>query len=231
MNKSVWMIAALALTASLYAQENKNLDGQDLLAAFEQYNPAALEKARQNETYSGILEKLTAAYDAPRTDAGEIEMIAVVMNFDNSIRLEILRQAYNEGRTLQTMTGTPLDALEKGTQDNLIPVVQSVFKNTLAVKKIQIKRYKSRIKTTQKDASLSTAEKEQQIADLKSQIKNVKKEIKTLKTNSKQQIQDAAAVYLVEMRSAYDTALSQAQQAQQSPARDVKANNKKPVAK
>ena len=231
MNKNIYLLAVLAVSSVLYAQENKNFDGQDLLAAFEQYNPAVLQKAQQNEIYQDILQKLTAVYNAPRTDESETEMIALAMNFDNSIRLEMLRQAYNEGRTLQRMSGTNLEALEQGTLDNLVPVVQDIFKNTLAIKKIQIKRYKSQLKNIKKDASLSPAEKDERVTDLKNRITRVKQEIRALKTNSKKQIQDAATVYLIEARSAYDAALSQEQQAQASSARDVKANNKKPVAK
>ena len=61
----------------------------------------------------------------------------------------------------------------------------------------------------------------------------------TLKKNSKQKIQDTADVYFADIRSEYTRrqdierlrAKAQELQASQTAARDVKADNKKPVAK
>ena len=229
-NKHICLLAVLALCSSLYAQDAAPFNGQDLMTIFEQYNPSVLQKTTDNERYQSILNKLTAAYSAPRTEQNELEMIALAMNFDNSIRLEALKQSYIENRTLQTVMGADLASLEKVTQESLLPIVQDIFKNTLAVKNIQIKRYKKQIKFIKANKTLSAQEKAAQVSLLKSKIAQVKKEISSLKKNSKQSIQDAADVYLIEMRSEYEAAMHQTSEAEQSDTHDVKADHKKPVA-
>ncbi len=239
MKKSLLFLAALAVSSALCAQENQNFGREDVLAAFKEYNPAALEKAAQNPAYNDLLNKVANAYSSPRTDANQNEMIAMVKNFDNSIRLQAAREEYFNGRTLQVMSGEEINALDQRVTSQLVDVVQSVFDNTLEVKDIQIDRYKEQIKAVKKDVSLSKEQKKSAEADLKARIKTVKAEIKALKKNSKQKIQDTALVYFSEIRSDYsDWQQAQLQQAQakelqalQTAAHDVKAGNKKPVAK
>ncbi len=239
MKKSLLFLAALAVSSALCAQENQNFGREDVLAAFKEYNPAALEKAAQNPAYNDLLNKVAAAYSAPRTDANQNELIAMVKNFDNSIRLQAAREEYFNGRTLQVMSGEEINALDQRVTSQLVEVVQGVFDNTLEVKNIQIKRYKDQLKAVKKDDALSKEQKKSAEADLKARIKTVKAEIKALKKNSKQKIQDTASVYFSEIRSDYsdwqEAQLQQARakelQALQTAAHDVKADNKKPVAK
>lgn len=239
MKKSLLFLAALAVSSALCAQENQNFGREDVLAAFKEYNPAALEKAAQNPAYNDLLNKVAAAYSAPRTDANQNELIAMVKNFDNSIRLQAAREEYFNGRMLQVMSGEEINALDQRVTSQLVEVVQGVFDNTLEVKNIQIKRYKDQLKAVKKDDALSKEQKKSAEADLKARIKTVKAEIKALKKNSKQKIQDTASVYFSEIRSDYsdwqEAQLQQARakelQALQTAAHDVKADNKKPVAK
>lgn len=239
MKKSLLFLAALAVSSALCAQENQNFGREDVLAAFKEYNPAALEKAAQNPAYNDLLNKVAAAYSAPRTDANQNELIAMVKNFDNSIRLQAAREEYFNGRMLQVMSGEEINALDQRVTSQLVEVVQGVFDNTLEVKNIQIKRYKDQLKAVKKDDALSKEQKKSAEADLKARIKTVKAEIKALKKNSQQKIQDTASVYFSEIRSDYsdwqEAQLQQARakelQALQTAAHDVKADNKKPVAK
>ena len=223
MKKSLLFLAALAVSSALCAQDNQLLGREDVLAAFKEYNPAALEKAATNPAYNDLLNKVVSAYSAPRTEERLNEMIALAMNFDNSILLQAAKEEYVEGRTLQAVSGEDMSALDKRVREDILKVVKSVFKNTLKVKDIQIDRYKEQIKAVKKDDSLSKQAKQR----------------KLLKKNSKQKIQDTALVYFAEIRSNYDkqqaAALLQAQaqesEASQAAVHDVKANNKKPVAK
>ena len=239
MKKGLLLLAALAVSSALCAQENQNLGREDVLAAFKEYNPAALEKAARNPAYNDLLNKVAAAYSAPDTDERQNEMIALVKNFDNSVRLQAAREEYFNGRTLQAVSGEELAALDARVQAELQEVVKSVFDNTLEVREIQIDRYQDQIKAVKKDDSLSKEQKKASVAELKDKIKAVKTEIKTLKKNSKQKIQDTAAVYFADIRSEYTRrqdierlrAKAQELQASQTAARDVKADNKKPVAK
>ena len=239
MKKGLLLLAALAVSSALCAQENQNLGREDVLAAFKEYNPAALEKAARNPAYNDLLNKVAAAYAAPDTDERQNEMIALVKNFDNSVRLQAAREEYFNGRTLQAVSGEELAALDARVQAELQEVVKSVFDNTLEVREIQIDRYQDQIKAVKKDDSLSKEQKKASVAELKDKIKAVKTEIKTLKKNSKQKIQDTADVYFADIRSEYTRrqdierlrADAQELQASQTAARDVKADNKKPVAK
>lgn len=239
MKKSLLLLAALAVSSALCAQENQSLGREDVLAAFKEYNPAALEKASKNPAYGGLLDKLAGAYSAPRTEANQNELIALVKNFDNSIRLQAAREEYFNGRTLQAVTGTELKALDERVSEEILSVVRSIFENTVEVKEDQIKRYKKQIKTVKKDAFLSKDQKDRQVAALKAQIKAVKAEIKTLKKDSKQKMQDTALAYFADIRSDFeakqDAALRAAQEkdlrSAQTDTRSVKAKNKKPVAK
>ncbi len=239
MKKGLLLLAALAVSSALCAQENQNLGREDVLAAFKEYNPAALEKAARNPAYNDLLNKVAAAYAAPDTDERQNEMIALVKNFDNSVRLQAAREEYFNGRTLQAVSGEELAALDARVQAELQEVVESVFDNTLEVREIQIDRYQDQIKAVKKDDSLSKEQKKVSVAELKDKIKAVKTEIKTLKKNSKQKIQDTAAVYFADIRSEYTRrqdierlrAKAQELQASQTDARDVKADNKRPVAK
>lgn len=239
MKKSLLLLAALAVSSALCAQESQNFGREDVLAAFKEYNPAALEKAAQNPAYNDLLNKVADAYSAPRTEANQSEMIALVLNFDNSVRLQVVREDYFNGRTLQMVAGEELAALEKGVSSDLKDIVKDVYKNTLKVKDLQIDRYKDQIKAVKKDEALSKEQKEEAVNKLNDQIKAVKAEVKTLKKNSKQKIQDTADVYLAEIRTEFlarqNAQLRSAQQkeeaAAQAPAKEVKADNKKPVAK
>lgn len=239
MKKSLLLLAALAVSSALCAQETQNLGREDVLAAFKEYNPAALEKAAQNPVYNDLINKVAAAYSAPRTEANQNEMIALVLNFDNSVRLQVAREDYFNGRTLQMVSGEELSALENSVSEELQSVVKDVYKNTLKVKDLQIDRYKDQIKAVKKNDSLTKEQKQEAVDKLNGQVKAVKAEIKTLKKNSKQKIKDTAAVYLAEMRVEFtqrqNAQLNSAQQkeeaAAQAPAQEVKADNKKPVAK
>lgn len=239
MKKSLLLFAALAVSSALCAQEAQKLGQEDVLAAFKEYNPAALEKAAQNPAYGELLYKVAAAYSAPRTDANQNEMLALVLNFDNSVRLQVAREDYFNGRMLQLVAGEELASLEKNVTEDLQAVVKDVYKNTLKVKDLQIDRYKDQIKAVKKDESLTKEQKNEAVDKLNGQIKAVKAEVKTLKKNSKQKIKDTAAVYLAEMRAEFtqrqNAQLNSAQQkeeaAAQAPAKEVKADNKKPVAK
>ena len=239
MKKSLLLLAALAVSSALCAQEGQRLGQEDVLAAFKEYNPAALEKAAANPAYADLLNKVAAAYSAPLTDANQNEMIALVLNFDNSVQLQVAREEYFNGRTLQMVAGEDLSALEERVSARVENVVKSVYKNTLKVKDLQIDRYKDQVKAVKKDETLSKEQKEDAVNKLNDQIKAVKAEIKTLKKNSKQKIQDTAEMYLAEIRSEFlsrqNGQLISAQQkeeaAAQAPAKEVKADNKKPVAK
>ncbi len=230
MNKKFYLLAVLAVSSVLYAQDTRVLDGQDMLEAFTLYNPASLQKAAQNEEYASLLNKLAQAYTAPRNEANELELIAIVKNFDNSIELETIKQQYIQGRTLQLTSGMELAALNAVIENRTASVMESIWRKTLEVKYIQLARSKASLKQVRKDTSLSGSDKKQQIDLLKNQIKQIKAEICAVKTDASSKIRATAQAYVSQLQAAYDAALQQEQNALQSATHEVKANHKKPVA-
>lgn len=230
MKKNIWLLALLMVGSALYAQENVSLGGADLLAAFKQYNPAALEKARTNAIYQEVLSKLAASYTASRSVEKELELIALVKNFDNSLYLQALRNAYFESRTLQLVSGTTLNSLEANTWEQLFPIVKSIYQNTLDVRYLQLKHEQQVLKQVKKDNTLSQEQRAEQISLLQKQIKQTKQVIRELKKDSTLQIAAVCDTYLTEMQAAFTSAQPQQLQAEQSSSRDIKANHKKPIA-
>jgi len=231
MKKNIWLLIPFLLTTALYAQEETSFGKEDLLAAFEQYNPSVLERAAANSNYGQVLYELTNAYHAARNEQQRYEMIALVKNFDNSLLLYMLRQAYFQRRSLQEVSGL---ALEQSTREQVLAslraVLQDIFKQTLAVKNIQLQDYKQQLKQIRKDTTLTAQEKQARRETVSEKIKQVKQEIRTLKKDSKQKIAATAEAYLAEMDNAYESFQQEQFRAEQSAAHDIKANHKKPVA-
>ncbi|MBR3603138.1 MAG: hypothetical protein IKL48_00340 [Elusimicrobiaceae bacterium] len=203
----IWLFCFLFfLSPFLPAQENTILGQEDVWKAFQQYNPVSLQKASLFPEYDALLRQVASSFSAPRTLENEVELIALVKNFDNSIILHSIGQEYAESKTWQIASGTMPSAVqeEKMFQD-LIGVVESLFKNTLEVKKIQISLYKEKIKEVKKQQELLPQDKKEQIENIKEEIKKVKKEIKELRKNNKQKIRDTAQKYFSDIKSSYQT--------------------------
>ena len=184
MRRNLWWLAFLAIGTAWGAQESVMLGKEDLLRAFEQYNPAALEKAASLQAYGAILNELAENYSAPATEAQKYELIGLVKNFDNSLRLQLLREKYFQSRTLQEMSSFSTDFTQQ-IRAPLTEVLQSIFDNTLEVKQIQLADYKQQLKA-------------KPTAELKAQIKQLKQEIRQCKKSAKQKIQATAQTYLTQ---------------------------------
>lgn len=210
MNKTWIILSVLLISSVLGAQETSLLGKEELLNAFKQYNPVVLQKASMNQDYASLLQKLSAAYSRPRTEENELEMIALVKNFDNSIILQKLKTDYASARTLQSVTGTDLNALEEQTSQQLLQLVEDIFVNTLEVKEIQIDRYEKELKAVKKDKTLSSSERKKLQTSVKNKIKKVKKEIKLFKKDKKQKLKDTANIYLIKIKADYENQIQQA---------------------
>jgi len=228
-NKALLLLAMVFATA-LHAQEVSLLNKDDLLAAFELYNPSVLEKATKEEGYRNILQQLVSSYTAVRNEQNELELIALVKNFDNSILLQYARQQYLNSRRFQDMSGISLEKLNAQTKQDLTEVFTSIYQNTLEVKKIQIKHYRQTIKQIKKDKTLSVEQKKQQVAFLKDKIDQVKQEIRLLKIESKMRISATANAYLTQLQNEYERANAYESQAAQATSADIKSNPQKTAA-
>ena len=226
MNKNLLFSVLLFMSCTLSAQEVVKMGKEDVWNAFKQYNPSALQKASLNQQYGDLLYKLSLAYSAPKTEENEVELIALVKNFDNSIILQSIKEEYESARTLQLVSGADLNALEEKTQKRLLNLVKSIYKNTLEVKEIQIDRYKQDLKEAKKNKNLSSEQKNTLSQEIEKRIKQVKKEINVLKKNRKQKLQDSARVYFVDIKTAYEAKQEKTLQAKPQ----VKSNPQKTAA-
>lgn len=235
MKKGWVLLAALFASSAIGAAQSQTLGKQDILDAFKRYNPAALEKAALSRQYEDLLNKLAESYSAPRTEKNQLEMIALVKNFDNSIRLQGVKNRYAEGRTLQLVSGTDLTSLDRTTRAEILALVENIYQNTIEVKEIQLKNYKAQRKAIKKSRVLSRDEKKRIVAVFDQQIKDVKEELSSFKQDHQQKIQDTADVYFAEIRSNYEASVSAASEqslsAEQAENLSVTDKNKKPVAK
>lgn len=239
MKRCLLLLAVLAAASSLYAQDSQKYTQEEVLAVFAQYNPAVLEKAKTNEQYNDILQKLAASYQKDKTADSQTELIALAKNFDNSLRLFIIAKTYENGLALQQASNIDLAALETTTQDDLLAVFEDIYENTLAIHEEEIKLCKARIKALKKDKSLTKEDRKAQIAKENDRIKALKTEIKQLKKDSKEKVRSASELYFADLKdevssktvSVTKAAQEEAQKAKSTKNLQVKTKNKKPVGK
>lgn len=239
MKRCLLLLSVLAAASSLYAQDSQKYTQEEVLAVFAQYNPAVLEKAKINAQYNEILQNLAASYQKEKTEQSEAELIALVKNFDNSLRLFIIAKTYENGLALQEVSNIDLAALETTTQADLLSVFEDIHAQTLDIRNEEIKLCKARIKALKKDKSLDKKERNAQIEKENDRIKALKAEIKQLKKDAKNKVRSASEVYFADLKaeassqvaSATKAAKEEAQKAKSSKNLEVKAKNKKPVGK
>ena len=145
MKRCLLLLAVLAVASGLSAQGNNKYTQEDVLAVFAQYNPAVLEEAKGNASYNEIVQALANSFQRVKTPENEAELLAVVKNFDNSLRLFLIAQAYEEGLALQQASNIDLASLDKTTQQDLLEVFQSIYNTTLQIRDEEIKLCKKRI--------------------------------------------------------------------------------------
>ena len=102
------------MSSALYAQQDANgYNREKVLDIFAQYNPVVLENAKNNADYNAVLENLAVSYQAPDTEESRFELISVARNFDNSIRLHMLSEQYEETLFLSAVNGVDSAATDK----------------------------------------------------------------------------------------------------------------------
>lgn len=239
MKRCLLLLAVLAAASSLYAQDSQKYTQEEVLAVFAQYNPAVLEKAKNNAQYNEILQNLAASYQKEKTAQSETELIALVKNFDNSLRLFVIAKTYENGLALQQASNIDLAALEGATRADLLAVFEDIYEQTLDIHNAEIKLCKVRIKALKKDKSLDKQERNAQIEKENARIKELKAEIKQLKKDAKNKVRSASELYFSDLKaeassqvaSATKAAKEEAEKAKASKNLEVKAKNKKPVGK
>lgn len=235
MRRTLLLLAALSLTPAAYAQgDAAPFAREQVLEIFSQYNPSVLEQASQNEDYNTVLESFLDAYEAARVPADRAEVIAIARNFDNSIRLQVLTNAYLQTLSAMQVMGGDKASAETLFRQDLTSVFSQVWAVSVQLRQYQLAEAKKALKTVRADKALSAAQRDEQAASLQEDIRLLKAELKSLKKNAGDTVLSAVDSYMQQVRQA-DAGLLQAAQA--AAAVDgtenlqVKSNHKKPVAK
>ncbi len=235
MRRTLLLLAALALTPAVYAQTDcAPFTREQVLEIFSQYNPAVLEQAAQNADYNAVLDSFLDAYSAPATPSNRAELIAVARNFDNSIRLQVLADAYLQTSLAVRLMGGDSSSAEKLFREDLTAIFSRVWAVTVQLRQYQLDEAKRTLKAVRTDTTLSQAQRSAQSAQLREDIRSLKAEIKSLRKNRGATILSAVDSYVLQLQQA-DAGLLQAAQSVASVSEtenlQVKSNHKKPVAK
>lgn len=239
MKRSLMMLAVLAFASALSAQETPVYNTEEVLAMFAEYNPAAVQKAKTNADYSSLMNKVAEAYRAPKTPAAQVELIALIKNFDNSIALQQIKLQYENDLKLQQVSSIDLAAKDAQTLGKLETVFNNILQQTLAVKEWQIGWYEEQIKSFKRNKEMDKGARNARIKEFKNNIKALKKEMKELKKNSQTQVTASAGVYLADLKTdlaarqkaELERAQAEAAKAKSSKNLQTKSKNKKRVAK
>ncbi|MGN0017039.1 MAG: hypothetical protein ACI37O_06870 [Candidatus Avelusimicrobium sp.] len=235
MRRSLFILAALALTPAVYAQGDATpFTREQVLEIFSQYNPSVLEQASQNDDYNTVLDSFLDAYEASNTPMERAELIAVARNFDNSIRLQVLTDAYLQTSSAVSLMGGDASSADRLFREELTDVFGRVWAVTVQLRQYQLAEAKRALKNVRADKTLSQEARNEQIAALKSEIRALKAELKSLQANRGESVLSAVDAYVLQTQQASDGLLQAARQsaaASETENLQIKSNNKKPVAK
>lgn len=180
--KHSWLVFfAVAVSSLAGAQPSASTPSREqLLEVFSRFNPSVLQKAEQNPVYQAALEQFLTTYAPASSETFLIEVIAVARNFDNSIDLKALTDAYHQMWLTAKMSGQDFSVLRRLFRQDVAKVMSRVWAVT-----VQLRQY-------QLDQAVSPQEK-QALAD----------EIKRLKKNPGEQVFQAAQDYVSRMEEAF----------------------------
>ena len=241
MKKNILALAVMVLTAPLYAQpEQDTFSRAEILDIFARFNPAVLERAKQNPQYDALLQDFLNSYQQSPSPSSRYELIAVARNFDNSIQLRGLLDTYYVLWTGAKMSGADIAPTRQKFTTDVTTILENVWAVTVSLRQYQLDEAKAQVKKVRADKSLDAAQRQAEEKRLKGEIKALQAELKTLQKNPGQYVVSAAEDYVSRAEKKFLTegfavkrqaALQHEQTARQSQNLQVKANNKKPVAK
>lgn len=232
MKKGIVALAVMMLTMPLYAQSEQNsFSKSEILDIFAQFNPSVLEKAKQNASYDLILQEFLNSYQAAPSPTSRYELIAVARNFDNSIHLQALAEAYYAKWTAAKMSGTAYEPIHQHFVHDVTDTMEKVWAVTVSLREYQLAQTKDELKQIRADKTLSAQVRQEETKRLKQDIKALRAELKSLRKNPGQYVLSAAEDYVARAEQQFVAANEHAQNARQSKNLQVKTNNKKPVAK
>ena len=239
MKKSLLILAVAACSCSLYAQEGSS--AQEVLSFFTKYNPSVLQKAQQDESYREILEEVVYNTQLDSSLETRLEMIALVRNFDNSIKLSNATQGYEDAFLLAVTNNSATEAISQKYRQELTEAYAGIWAVSVNIQEELLSQYKHILKDISKNTDLTAQQRAEQQAVVKGKIQNTEKYLKQLKNNSGEYIASSVEAVMASSESNVYMKLAAvaevkrqmqaASEALESANLQIKNNNKKPVAK
>ena len=233
MKKSVFILASLTWAAMVYAQP-QDFSREDVLDVFARFNPAVLEKAKQNAAYNQILDSFLSSYRAEKNTANWYELIAAVRNFDASIQLNVLTETYHRLWLAARVSGIENQVARRAFLADITDTMEKIWAVTVQLRTYQLEQANQQFKQIREDK-----QRQQDQAHLTREMASLKAELRALQQNPGAQIISAAQNYVDNAEAQFAAqsftverqAAEQAeQQARQTTNLQIKSNHKKPVA-
>ena len=239
MKKSLFVLAVLASACALYAQDKTS--EQEVLSYFAKYNPSVLQKAQQDPGYNAVLQRVIQGVEPDGTLESRLEMVALVRNFDTSVKLFTISREYEDALLIAVTGDAPLAPVNQKYRADFTESYTHVWAVSVNLQEELLKEYKEQLKAAKQDTSLSKEQREEKVKELKTKIKNTEKYLKQINKNVGENISAAAdaamnesAKNVAQKIEAINQVRAQrmaAFEAAQSANMEVKNNNQKPVAK
>lgn len=240
MKRSLFILATLAMSSALYAQEEAGgYTREKVLDIFAQYNPSVLEFAQQHADYNTLLENFASSYQAPQTPESRYELIAVARNFNNSIRLRAATLIYEDAWLYTHMSGNEIPMAATRFRQEMISVFAQIWAVSVQLYEYQAGQIQAQLRQLEQDKALPADQRAEQEAALRQKLEWLQVQLRVLQQDPGRQVQAAAEAYIAEtdrrLASLQDAALAQAasveEESRQSDNLQIKTKNKKPVAK
>lgn len=235
MRRTLFVLAALALAPAVYAQADPAyFTREQVLEIFSQYNPSVLEQASQSADYNAVLDSFLDAYEAASQPVDKMELIAVARNFDNSIRLQLLTNAYLQTAATLRLTGGDVSSADRLLRKDLTDVFSRIWAVTVQLRRYQLAETKQALKAVRADKTLSAEVRSEQIGALQAEIRALKMELKELQKDRGEEVLFAVDAYIQQLQQAQSGLLQAAREsaaASETENLQVKSKHKKPVAK
>ena len=241
MKKNTWLLPLFVFLPAICAQaEETFFSREQVLEAFERFNPPVLERAHQDESYQQILEQLVNSYHQENTPANWIELVALTRNFDNSIELESLKQIYRRAWLTARMSGGSIAPVRQDARQDVIHILTRIWAVTVQVREYQLAQIQTQLRELDHNETVTPHDKTIQQEELAQAVASLQNELKGLQQDPGQYIVSMADAYLDNLEKTFSeetfavqrAAAEQKQQdARQTDNLQVKNKNKKPVAK
>lgn len=218
MKRGLFLMATVTLCSALYAQGT--LTREEAESIFAQYNPALLATAQENNQVNQLLQEVLNTYAAQQladTLENRYTLIALARNFENSIALHWVSNAYKQAVLYSQLGGNTQAAAQAAARADFQTIYSRIWAVSVQTKETLLKAYQQA-----HNRAIASGDKTQ-AQQFKQAINAVKADLKTLHTQVGPQIR-------VLVQDALSSAEQQAQRALQADNLALKTKHKKPVA-